>query len=154
MTLQIGDSIPSFSLPDQTGRRRTNKECAGKPLVLFFYPKDDTPGCTAEACGFRDKYELFKLLGAEVWGINNATEASHLKFAEKNKLPFPLLCDENDVLGKQLGVPKIFGLLAGRVTYIIDSKGIIRHIFNDLLNAPQHVTQALSILEEIKGKRL
>ncbi len=151
MTLQIGDQIPTFSLPDQTGRKRTNEECKGKPLVLFFYPKDNTPGCTAEACGFRDSYELFRFLGAEVWGVNNASEVSHRKFAEKNSLPFPLLCDEGNVLRTQFGAPKVFGLLAGRVTYIIDSKGIIRHVFSDLLNAPQHVTEALSVLERIKG---
>ena len=150
MTLQIGDPIPDFSLFDQTGKSKTNKECKGKSLVLFFYPKDDTPGCTAEACGFRDKYELFSLLGALVWGVSNDNKASHLKFAEKNKLPFPLLCDEDNSLRKQFGVPKVLGLLDGRVTYIIDSKGIIRHIFKDLLNGPQHVTEALRILEEIK----
>ncbi len=151
MTLLVGDSIPVFSLPDQKGSIRTSKECKGKPLVLFFYPKDNTPGCTAEACGFRDKYELFMFLGAEVWGVNNANEASHFKFAEKNKLPFPLLCDEANSLRNQFGVPKIFGILDGRVTYIIDPKGIIRYIFNDFLNAPDHVTKALSVLEQIKG---
>ena len=150
MTLQIGDRTPDFSLFDQTGRSRTNKECRGKSLVLFFYPKDDTPGCTAEACGFRDKYELFKLLGALVWGVSNDNEASHLKFIDKNKLPFPLLCDLDNSLRKQFGVPKAIGLLDGRVTYIIDSKGIIRHIFNDLLNAPKHVTEALTVLEKLK----
>ena len=150
MTLQIGDSIPNFSLFDQTGEARTNTECKGQSLVLFFYPKDDTPGCTAEACGFRDKYELFKILGAVVWGVSNDNEASHRRFAEKNKLPFPLLCDEVNMLRKQFGVPKVLGLLEGRVTYIIDSKGIIRHVFNDFLNGPQHVTEALTVLEEIK----
>ena len=150
MSLQIGDSIPSFSLFDQAGKSRTNKECKGQPLVLFFYPKDDTPGCTAEACGFRDKYELFRLLGALVWGVSNDNEASHRKFAEKNKLPFPLLCDEDNSLRKKFGVPKVLGLLDGRVTYIIDSKGIIRHVFKDLLNAPQHVTEALTVLQEIQ----
>ncbi len=152
MTLKIGDSIPTFSLLDQTGKSRTNKECKGKPLVLFFYPKDDTPGCTAEACGFRDKYELFNLLGAVVWGVSNDNQSSHLKFAEKNNLPFPLLCDEDNSLRKQFGVPKALGILDGRVTYISDSNGVIRHIFKDLLNGPQHVTEALSILEEIKRK--
>jgi len=150
MALQIGDSIPDFSLFDQSGKARTNIECKGKSLVLFFYPKDDTPGCTAEACGFRDKYNLFEILGAVVWGVNNASEASHRKFAEKNDLPFPLLCDEDNLLRKQFGVPKVLGLLDGRVTYIIDSKGIIRHYFKDLLNSPQHVTEALTVLDEVK----
>ena len=150
MALQIGDSIPDFSLLDQDGKFRTNKEIRGKSLVLFFYPMDDTPGCTAEACGFRDKYELFKMLGSVVWGINNATAASHLKFAEKNKLPFPLLCDEDNSVRKQFGVPKVLGLLDGRVTYVIDAKGIIRYIFKDLLNGPQHVTEALTVLEGLE----
>ena len=149
MSLQIGDTIPDFSLFDQTGKPRTNIECKGKALVLFFYPKDDTPGCTTEACGFRDKYNLFEILGAVVWGVNNASEDSHRKFAEKNQLPFPLLCDEDNLLRKQFGVPKVLGLLDGRVTYIIDSKGEIRHIFSDLLNGPAHVTEALRILDEI-----
>ncbi len=150
MTLQIGDPIPTFSLADQNGKSRTNKDCKGKPLVLFFYPKDDTPGCTAEACGFRDKYELFQIFGALVWGVSNDNETSHFRFAEKNKLPFPLLCDLDGSLRREFGVPKVLGFLDGRVTYIIDSKGIIRHVFKDLLNGPQHVTEALRVLEEIK----
>ena len=123
MSLEVGDLIPDFSLFDQLGKNRTNKQCKGKKLVLFFYPKDDTPGCTAEACGFRDKYDLFKILGAVVWGVNNDNELSHRRFAKKNQLPFPLLCDEDNSLRKQFGVPKFLGLLNGRVTYIIDSKG-------------------------------
>ncbi|WP_320667028.1 peroxiredoxin [Prochlorococcus sp. MIT 1307] len=150
MTLQIGDSIPDFLLFDQEGNYRSNKECIGKLLVLFFYPKNDTPGCIAQACGFRDKYDLFKLLGALVWGVNNDNQESHRKFAEKNQLPFPLLCDEENLLRKQFGVPKILGLLDGRVTYIIDSKGIIRHVFKDLLDGPQHVIEALIVLEKMK----
>ncbi len=149
-SLKIGDAIPDFSLFDQTGKRRTKKEFQGKPLVLFFYPKDNTPGCTAEACGFRDKYELFRLLGAMVLGVNNDDLESHRKFAEKNTLPFPLLCDEGDSLRKKFGVPKFLALLDGRVTYVIDSKGIIRHVFEDLFNAPRHVTEALTVLEAIK----
>ncbi len=150
MSLTVNEPIPEFSLPDQTGRRRTNRECKGRPLILFFYPKDNTPGCTAEVCGFRDKYELFNMLGAEVWGVNNASETSHRKFAEKNQLPFPLLCDEANTLRKKFGVPKSLGLLEGRVTYVIDSEGIIRHIFNDLFNTPKHITEALRVLEEIR----
>ncbi len=150
MALQIGDAIPEFSLFDHTGKPRTNIECKGKLLVLFFYPKDDTPGCTDEACGFRDKYNLFEILGAVVWGVNNDSEASHRKFAEKNELPFPLLCDEDNLLRKQFGVPKVLGLLDGRVTYIINSQGIICHVFKDLINGPQHVTEALRVLENIQ----
>ena len=151
MSLKVGDLIPEFSLSDQTGRLRSNSEFEGSPLVLFFYPKDDTPGCTIEVCGFRDKYDLFKLLGAEVWGVSNDNELSHRRFAEKNKLPFPLLCDEDNLLRKLFGVPKVLGLLDGRVTYIIDSKGVIRYVFNDLLNSSAHVTEALRIFDEIRN---
>ena len=149
MKLKIGDQIPSFSLKDQNGNIRTsNKMC--KSLVLFFYPKDDTPGCTIEACGFRDKYDLFKILGAEVWGISNGTIESHLGFANKNKLQYPLLCDRNNILRKKFGVPKKLGLIEGRVTYIINSDGIIIHIFEDLLNGPAHIKEAIKALKKLQ----
>ena len=149
MKLKIGDQIPSFSLKDQNGNIRTsNKVC--KSLVLFFYPKDDTPGCTIEACGFRDKYDLFKILGAEVWGISNGSIQSHLGFANKNKLQYPLLCDRNNILRKKFGVPKKLGLIEGRVTYIINSDGIIIHIFEDLLNGPAHIKEAIKALKKLQ----
>tara|TARA_B100000945_G_scaffold186662_1_gene149729 strand:+ start:18 stop:467 length:450 start_codon:yes stop_codon:yes gene_type:complete len=147
--LKIGDQIPSFSLEDQNGNIRTSYKC-NKPLVLFFYPKDDTPGCTIEACGFRDKYDLFKILGAEVWGISNGDSKSHLEFANKNKLQYPLLCDQNNILRKQFGVPKTLGFIEGRVTYIINSKGTIIHIFEDLLNGPAHIKEAIRALKKIQ----
>ena len=151
MPLQVGDKIPTFSLLDQYGNIRTDKEFRGKPLVLFFYPKDDTPGCTIEACGFRDKYDLFKILGGKICGISNGSEKSHLLFARKNNLQYPLLCDESNSLRRAFGVPKYLGLIEGRVTYIIDSKGIIRHIFEDLLNGPAHIKEALKALKEIQS---
>tara|TARA_Y100001968_G_C19360289_1_gene719380 strand:+ start:761 stop:1219 length:459 start_codon:yes stop_codon:yes gene_type:complete len=152
MTLKVGCKIPNFSLVDQSGNLRSNNELKGKPFVLFFYPKDDTPGCTIEACGFRDKYDLFKVLGAEVWGISNGESSSHLEFANKNNLQYPLLCDTNNSLRREFGVPKFLGLLEGRVTYIVDSKGELRHIFEDLLNGPAHIKEALRVLKEIQIK--
>ena len=149
MNLKIGDKIPSFRLKDQNDNIRTSDKF-NKPLVLFFYPKDDTPGCTIEACGFRDKYDLFKILGAEVWGISNGDTKSHFKFATKNKLQYPLLCDLNNSIRKQFGVPKILGFLEGRATYIINSQGIIIHIFEDLLNGPAHIKEAVRALKEIQ----
>ncbi len=131
MAIQIGDQIPDFNLLDQTGRLRTKAEFKGSPLVLFFYPKDDTPGCTIEVCGFRDKYDLFTILGANVCGVSNGTKLSHFEFSYKNKLNYPLLCDKGSELRKAFGVQKFLGLLEGRVTFIIDSEGIIRHIFED-----------------------
>ena len=149
MKLKIGDQIPSFSLKDQNGNIRTSNKL-NKSLVLFFYPKDDTPGCTIEACGFRDKYDLFKILGAEVWGISNGSGQSHLGFANKNKLQYPLLCDQNNILRKKFGVPKKLGLIEGRVTYIINSDGIIIHIFEDLLNGPAHIKEAIIALKKLQ----
>ncbi len=152
MPLKVADKLPEFSLVDQFGKLRTNKEVEGKTFVLFFYPKDDTPGCTIEACGFRDKYDLFKILGAEVWGISNGDSRSHLEFANKNNLQYPLLCDSNNKLRREFGVPKYLGLIEGRVTYIVDSKGIVRHIFEDLLNGPAHIKEALRVLKELQLK--
>jgi len=146
--LKIGDKAPSFSLIDQNGYIRTLNKIK-KPLVLFFYPKDDTPGCTIEACGFRDKYDLFKILGAEVWGISNGDSQSHLNFANKNKLQYPLLCDLNNTLREQFGVPKKLRFIEGRVTYIINSNGVIIHIFEDFLNGPAHIKEAIRALKKL-----
>ena len=149
--MKKNSKAPNFSLPSTSSENYFLKDSLGKYVVLYFYPKDDTPGCTAENCGFRDKYDLFKLFGAEVWGVSGDDEASHRSFADKNKLPFPLLCDTDNSLRRAFGVPKVLGLLDGRVTYIIDSKGVIRHIFNDLLNGPAHVNEALRVLGEIRN---
>ena len=149
--LQIGDKIPEFSLLDQNGIKRSNKGLKN-PLVLFFYPKDDTPGCTIEVCGFRDKYDLFKVLGAQVWGVINGSITSHLAFANKNKLKYPLLSDTNNSLRKTFKVPKVLGFMDGRVTYVIDRNGIVRHIFRDLLNGPEHIKEAIRVLKEIQNK--
>ncbi len=150
MKLKVGDKIPSFSLKDQNDNIRSSIKF-NKPLVLFFYPKDDTPGCTIEACGFRDKYDLFKILGAEVWGISSGDSKSHLEFANKNKLQYPLLCDSNNTLRREFGVPKKLGFIEGRVTYIIDSDGIIIHIFEDLLNGPAHIKEAIRALKRLQS---
>ena len=149
MNLRIGDKIPYFRLKDQNNDIRSSEKL-NKPLILFFYPKDDTPGCTIEACGFRDKYDLFKILGAEVWGISNGDSQSHLEFANKHKLQYPLLCDINNTLRRKFGVPKTIGFIEGRVTYIIDSNGIIVHIFEDLLNGPAHIKEAIKALKKLQ----
>ena len=153
MALKIGDKAPAIELPDEKGIIRRSSDLRGKNLVLFFYPKDDTPGCTAEACGFRDNYDLFKIFGAEVWGVSSDSQESHIKFIEKNKLPFPLLSDRKNILRDIFGVPKALGMIPGRVTYVIDAQGMIRHIFNNLLNSPAHINEALRVLEEIKSNR-
>jgi len=146
--IQIGDTIPTFSLPNQNNELTNISDFIGKPFVLYFYPKDDTPGCTAEACTFRDMYEDFKDIGAEVIGISADNPASHQNFAKKHNLPFVLLSDEKKEVQKLFGVPRsLFGLLPGRVTYVIGENGIVKHIFSSAINMKKHVTESIAALQ-------
>lgn len=150
MAIRTGDPAPDFELPDAAGKKVRLSDFAGrKPVVLYFYPKDETPGCTAEACAFRDSYEEFKEAGAEVIGVSSDSEESHKKFAEHHHLPFTLLCDHGASVRKAYGVPPTMGLLPGRVTYVIDRKGVVRHVFDSQFNPKKHVSEALRILKEI-----
>jgi len=120
--------------------------------VLFFYPKDNTPGCTAEACAFRDEYQDFQDLGAEVIGISSDSEESHQKFTQKNRLPFPLLADRGGKVRKLYEVPGVLlGLIPGRVTFVIDKEGIIRYIFNSLSGATDHVSKTKEVLQALEA---
>jgi thioredoxin-dependent peroxiredoxin len=150
-SVKVGDRAPDFTLPTQkTGESFHLYDMIGKSvIVLYFYPKDDTPGCTAEACSFRDSYEVFQEAGAEVIGISSDSEASHQKFANKYKLPFILLSDLGGVVRKFYGVPATFGLLPGRVTYVIDKEGIVRHIFSSQFAPENHIVEAIRALKEI-----
>jgi thioredoxin-dependent peroxiredoxin len=146
--VQPGQPAPDFELPDADGNRVKLSSYRGKKaVVLYFYPKDDTPGCTAEACSFRDSYQEFQDAGAEVIGVSSDSEASHGKFAKRHQLPFTLLSDAKGEVRKQYGVPATFGLLPGRVTFVIDRKGVVRHVFNSQLQATRHVAEALAALE-------
>ena len=147
--LQIGDVAPQFSLKTGDGDVFSLADLKGeKALVLYFYPKDDTPGCTAEACSFRDQYEDFKDLGAEVIGISSDSEASHQKFTQKHRLPFPLLADTDGKVRKLYEVPRaLLGLLPGRVTFVIDKNGVLQYIFNSLSGATDHVSNARKVLQ-------
>lgn len=148
--IQVGDHAPLFSLHAQNGSTISLEDFLGKrAVVLYFYPKDDTPGCTAEACSFRDSYEVFKEAGAEVIGVSSDSETSHQKFASKHRLPFLLLSDEKGSLRKLYGVPTTMGILPGRVTYVIDKQGIVRHIFSDMFNAPKHIAEALRVVQSM-----
>ena len=149
-----GDRAPEFSLPDAGGRMIGLGEFRGrKPVVLYFYPKDDTPGCTKEACSFRDQYEDFTAAGAEVIGVSSDSGDSHRKFAEKYKLPFTLLSDRDGEVRKRYGVPATLGLLPGRVTFVIDKDGVVRHVFNSQLQATRHVQESLQALRASGGAR-
>lgn len=147
--LNIGDTIPSFTLRDQNNNIFSIDSVIGKKsIVIYFYPKDDTPGCTKEACSFRDEYETFKNLDAIVIGISSDDTESHKDFASKYNLPFTLLSDTKKEVRKMFGVPKYLGMIAGRVTYVIDKKGKIKYIFNSMKNAEKHIGEALKILRE------
>ena len=148
--LAAGDRAPLIALRDAEGSERRSDQLGGKALVLFFYPKDDTPGCTAEACAFRDSYSDLQALGAEVWGVSGDDAASHRRFAGRHRLPFPLLVDSGNSLRRAFGVPAVLGLLPGRVTYVIDGGGVIRHVFNNLLDGAAHRREALEVLRQLQ----
>lgn len=151
MALKVGDVVPAFSAKNTEGDLFESQSIVGvKPVVIYFYPKDDTPGCTTQACSFRDQYEDFKALGAEVIGISGDSITAHQKFANKYKLPFVLLSDEGKTIRQLFGVPTtLFGLLPGRVTYVVDKRGVIRLIFDQM--APKsHITKALDMIKKME----
>ncbi|MEY4825589.1 peroxiredoxin [Synechococcus sp. UW140] len=151
MSIAVGDKAPAFSLKDQNGIERCLNNIGEKALVLFFYPKDDTPGCTIEACSFRDQYATLQQLGAEVWGVSGDGATSHRRFAERHQLPYPLLVDEQNKLRQQFGVPNSLILLPGRVTYVIDKNKIVKLVFNAMLDANAHVAKAKTTLEMLNS---
>lgn len=151
--IQVGDKAPPFTLPNAKGEGVSLQELLKKgPVVVYFYPKDETAGCTAQACAFRDAYEDFKALGAEVVGISSDSSTSHDSFAAHHRLPFILLSDKQGEARRLFGVPSSLGILPGRVTYVIDSQGVVRHVFNSQLQATRHVKEAKKILESMRGQ--
>ncbi len=149
MSLTVGDTIPEFKLTDQNGEPFDIKSVKGKSnLVIYFYPKNFTPGCTKEACSFRDSYEDFKELGAEVIGISSDSKKSHNQFAKKHQLPFTLLSDSKGVVKRKFGVKNnLFGLIPGRETFVVNKEGIIIFTFNSM-NAERHIKEALKVLKQ------
>jgi peroxiredoxin Q/BCP len=151
LTVKVGDKAPDFTLPSQMGDDVTLSEFFSKKnVVLYFYPKDETTGCTKEACTFRDNYEELTNLGAEVIGVSGQSVESHKSFASHYGLQFILLSDEGNKVRELYGVPSSMGIIPGRVTYIIDKKGIVRHIFNSQTQAQKHVEEAKKTLLEIE----
>ena len=147
----VGTKAPLFSLPNQEGKEINLKKFLKKKIiVLFFYPKDGSPGCTTEVCSFRDRYELFTKAGAVVIGISGDSLTAHQRFAAKHNLPFLLLSDKDNTVRKLYGVRATLGLIPGRATFIIDKKGIIRHIFVSQFNPKKHVDEALKVIAELK----
>lgn len=150
MALKVGDLIPVFTAKDTNGNDFDSQKYIGqKAMVVYFYPMDNTPGCTAQACSFRDQYEDFTDLGAEVIGISSDTQKSHENFALKHKLPFILLSDREKKIKKLFGVPSgLFGFLPGRVTYVADRKGKIVMIFDSMM-ATKHISKALEAVKKL-----
>ena len=145
MGIGVGDRAPDFALPAAEGGQFRLSDLRGRrAVVLYFYPKDETPGCTAEACGFRDSYEVFKEAGAEVVGVSDDSEESHRAFAAHHRLPFVLLSDGEGEVRRRYGVSRWLGILGGRVTFVIDRDGIVRHVFDSQLQATRHVEEALA----------
>lgn len=153
LEVKVGDKAPDFTLPSQMGDNVTLSEYFGKKnVVLYFYPKDESIGCTREACAFRDSYEAFTSLGAEVLGVSGQSVESHKGFASHHGLPFLLLADADNKVRKLYGVPSTMGIIPGRVTYIIDKKGIIRHIFNSQYQPEKHISEAKQVLEKLNAE--
>jgi peroxiredoxin Q/BCP len=151
--VEVGTAAPDFSLPSGDGRQVSLTDFKGKRnVVLYFYPADETRGCTAEACSFRDNYEAFAEAGAEVIGISSDSPESHRRFSAHHNLPFVLLSDTDKRVRKLYGVPSTLGLLPGRVTYIIDKSGIVRHIFDSQFQPKKHIEEALKVLKSIEGR--
>jgi thioredoxin-dependent peroxiredoxin len=152
--VRVGDKAPDFTLPAQSGAPvRLRYRLGARVVVLYFYPKDDTRGCTAEACAFRDSYEVFTGAGAEVIGVSSGSVGTHAAFAGQHKLPFTLLSDEGGRVRKRYGVPAVLGLLPGRVTYVIDRRGVVRHVFSSMTNISQHVGDALEVVWRLQAGR-
>ncbi|WP_164905467.1 peroxiredoxin [Flavobacterium sufflavum] len=147
MALKVGDVVSKFTAKDAVGNFFDSESIIGKKAaIIYFYPKDNTPQCTAQACGFRDNYDDFLKLGVEVIGISSDDVVSHQAFAEKHNLPFVLLSDSDKAIRKLFGVPSSFlGLLPGRVTYLIDEHGVIQMVFDSMIGM-KHVSKMIQKL--------
>lgn len=145
-----GTVPPPFTLKDQDGKTVSLSKFKGKPVVVYFYPADETPGCTKQACAFRDSYEKFKKAGAEVVGISGDDSSSHKAFAKKYRLPFTLLSDEGNKVRKDWGVPAdLFGTLPGRQTYVLDKGGKVQLVYNNQFQPEKHIDETLKLLQNL-----
>jgi peroxiredoxin Q/BCP len=152
MKIKTGDRFPEFTLPDHDNKPYSfPQDQKGSPLVLYFYPKDETPGCTKEACSFRDSHEQFMDEGVTVIGVSNDSPEKHRRFRKAHRLPFRLLSDRGNKLRKTVGVPSdLLGLLPGRVTYIIDGDGLVKKIINSQMNTERHIRESLQVIKSFK----
>jgi len=150
-SVRVGDPAPEFALKSQDGEVVSLKDILSRgSAVVYFYPKDKTPGCTAEAGAFRDGYVRFAELGAEVVGISSDSVDSHREFADECALPFKLLSDPGGEVRKRFGMPSSMGILPGRVTYVIDRGGVVRYVFSSQFRVSRHMEEALKSLRTIR----
>ena len=148
--LKPGEKAPLFSLPDADGNSINLADFIGKKnLVVFFYPKDESYGCTKESCSFRDSYDDFKDAGAEVIGISSDDAASHRSFASHHKLPFILLSDQGSKVAARYGVKRSMGILPGRVTFVIDKEGMVRMNYSSQVNMQKHIDEAVNLIKTL-----
>jgi peroxiredoxin Q/BCP len=149
----IGERAPDFTLPSGDGRSVSLADFRSKKtVVLFFYPKDETPGCTREACEFRDSYDAFGEAGAEVIGVSDDDVQSHQSFASHHRLQMTLLSDVGGAVRQKFGVKALFGLVPDRVTFVIDREGIVRHVFAARLRFGKHVDEALAVVKTLTAR--
>ena len=152
-SIEVGDAAPDFSVVASDGQTVTLSDFQGKQaVVLFFYPGDNTPICTLEACSFRDAYEDFTKLGAAVIAVSADSDETHRKFAAAKRLPYLMIADQKNALRKLFGVPKLMYLFPGRTTFVIDREGVVRSKFNSQIFGSQHVTEALRTLRQINSQ--
>jgi peroxiredoxin Q/BCP len=147
--LRPGDTMPETTLIGPDGPTKL-RERIGKPLVVYFYPKDETYGCTKEACGFRDQYEDFVGAGADVIGVSRDDAASHKKFRERHSLPFTLLSDPGGSVAASWGVRPTLGFIPGRVTFVFDKAGVLRHRFDSAIQFGRHIDEALEAIKTLR----
>ena len=148
--MNVGDCAPEFTLNDQDGKSVSLADFRGKQaVVVFFYPKDESPVCTIEACGFRDLTPSFAEAGAAVLGVSSDDSAKHRTFADQYRLSFPLLADTDGTVRRAFGVPSTLWLLPGRVTYVIDRDGIVCMIYDSPIHAQRHVERALEAVRAL-----
>ncbi len=153
MSLRAGDRAPDVDLVGPGGEAVPVRSLyADKVLVLYFYPKDETAGCTAEACAFRDQYEDFLAAGADVVGVSADPPESHARFAGRHRLPFRLLSDPSGAARAAFGVKKTLGFLEGRITFVIDRAGVVRHAFSSQIRMGAHVDEALGVVRALAGR--
>ena len=146
---EVGSPVPEVTFAGPEGPVRLRDLIGARAVVLYFYPKDETPGCTAQACAFRDQYQDFVDAGADVVGVSGDDAGSHAKFKQHHRLPFTLLTDPGGAAAKAMGVKKSLGLLAGRVTFVIDRGGVVRLRFDSQLQARKHIAQALAVVKQL-----